>query len=106
MSTSRTQAARSLDNLKGLLDERAELHMAKKRIEEQIASLDEVIRPVLADRGAIVYNGYEHKVTKSAGRKTVDYKAMAEDYNIDLEDYTKVGAPSTRYTISKVEELD
>jgi len=96
----------ALDNLKPMLDERADLHAAKKRIEDQIKALDEVIRPVLAERGAVVYNGWEHSVVKTPGRKTYDYKQMAEDYEIDLEDYAKPGAPSTRYTLRKVEELD
>jgi hypothetical protein len=105
MKTSRTKAANSLDNVKAMLDERADLHMAKKRIEEQIKSLDEVLRPVIADRGRIVCNGWEHNVVKRAGRKSVDYKAMAEDYDIDLTDYTKEGSPYTVYEIKKVEEL-
>jgi hypothetical protein len=105
MTRTKQQAASSLDNIKPLLEERAELHMAKKRIEDRIKAVDEAIRPVLADRGAVVYNGYEHNVTKVPGRKSVDYKQMAEDYNIDIEDYTKEGAPSTRYVIKSVEEL-
>ena len=103
--TSTTQVQSSLDNYKGLMDERAELHMAKARIDARIKELDETLRPVLADRGEIVWNGYRHEVTMTAGRKTVDYKAMAEDYGIDLDAYTKVGKPSSRYTVKAVQEL-
>lgn len=107
MKTSTQPVGNSLDNLKPMLDERADLHAAKKRIEEQIAALDEVIRPVLANRDKpVVYNGWEHSVTKVPGRTTYDYKQMAEDYGIDLADYAKQGAPSTRYVLKKIEELE
>ena len=105
MTNSNSAATSSLDNLKPLLDERAELAMAKKRIEDRIKTLDGEIRPMLEGRGEIVYNGYTHSVTKVPGRKSVDYKAMAEDHNIDLDDYAKVGAPSTRYNLKAVNEL-
>lgn len=105
MRTSKKRQENSLDNLKPMLDERAELYAAKKRIEQQLADLDEVIRPVLVEHGAVVWNGWEHSVTKTAGRKSVNYKKMAEDYDIDLEMYTEVGAPSTRYVLKQVEEI-
>lgn len=103
--SSMTQQKSSLDNYKAMLDERAELHMSKKRIEEKIKELDEALKPALADKGPLIYNGYQHEVKSVAGRKSVDYKQMAEDYGIDLEDYTKVGAPSMRYEIKRVNEL-
>jgi hypothetical protein len=102
---SKSQQTSSLDNLKALLDERAELWASIKRMEERAKELDEVIRPVLADRGPQVHNGYQFEVKTTAGRKTVDYKAMAEDYNIDMEPYSKVGAPSTRFEIKRVNEI-
>lgn len=94
-----------LDNYKPIMDERAELQRSKKRIEERIKELDEVLRPVLVDRGELVHNGFSFKVDMVAGRKTVDYKAMADDFDIDLENYTKVGKPSTRFTIKPVNEI-
>ena len=103
--TSNKQASGSLDNVKALMDERAELWLSKKRIEEKIAELDEDLKPLLAGRGPIVCNGYQHEVKTVKGRTTVDYKAMAEDYSIDLADYSKVGKPSARYEIKAVNEL-
>ena len=102
--TLKTQAASSFDNIKVMMDERAELWMSKKRIEEKIASLDAVLKPALADKGAMVYNGYQHEVKLVSGRTTYDYKAMTAD-GIDLEPYTKTGAPSSRYEIKRVNEL-
>lgn len=105
MTNSKQQAAQSLDNVKPLMDERAELHMTKKRIEERIKELDETLRPVLVGQGELVHNGYMFKVDAVPGRRTVDYKAMAEDFNIDLEDYTKVGKPSSRFTVKPIKEV-
>lgn len=102
--TSKAQPAASLDNLKPLLEERALLQQAKKRLEAQIEKLDKDIRPVLAGRGAVVYNGFQFEVGVTAGRTTYDYKAMEAD-GVDLELYKKVGSPSTRFTIKEVNEL-
>ena len=103
--TSKQQAVVSLDNYKPLMDERAELARSKKRIEERIRELDEALRPALLNRGEIIYGGFSFKVDAVPGRKSVDYKRMAEDYSINLDDYTKIGAPSSRFTIKPVNEL-
>ncbi|MDJ0827779.1 MAG: hypothetical protein QNJ16_20010 [Rhodobacter sp.] len=102
--TSTQQQMASLDNFKPLLDERADLYSAKKRIEERIKELDEELRPVLMDRGAVIWNGYEFDVKSVQGRTTYDYKKMIED-GIDLGPYKKIGAPSTRFTVKPVQEL-
>lgn len=102
--SSKPEVQTSLDNVKPLLDERGELHMAKKRIEDRIKQLDEDLRPVLAGRGAFVHNGYQFEVAITAGRTSYDYKAMAAD-GIDISKYAKVGAPSTRFTVKAVQEL-
>ena len=99
------QAQGSLDNFKPLLDERADLYRSKKRIEERIKELDEALRPTLEGRGAVIWNGYQFEVTAIPGRTTYDYKMMEAD-GIDLEPYKKVGAPSTRFNIKPVKELD
>lgn len=104
MTNSKQQALPSLDNVKPLLDERAELHASKKRIEDRISELDEVLRPMLQGRGALVYNGYEFHVAVTPGRTSYDYKAMAAD-GIDIDRYAKVGAPSTRFTLKRVQEI-
>lgn len=93
-----------MDNLKPLLDERAELAMSKKRIEDRIKVLDEDLRPVLNGRGSVVHNGYQFEVTTAKGRTTYDTKAMAAD-GIDIEAYSKTGAPSTRFTVKAVNEI-
>lgn len=98
------QGVSSLDNYKPLMDERAELTTAKKRIDDRIKELDEALRPALNNRGPVIYGGYEFEVKAVAGRKTYDYKAMLED-GIDLEPYVKVGAPTTRFSIKPVNEI-
>lgn len=102
--SSKKQAANSLDNMKPLMDERADLYRSKKRIEDRIAEVDEVLRPALVGRGEVVWNGFAFKVDEVAGRKTYDTKAMAAD-GIDIEKYAKVGAPSSRFTIKPVTEI-
>jgi hypothetical protein len=99
------QAKSSLDNFKPLMSERAALHMAKKDIEEQIKAIDADLRPMLDGLGTIIHDGFSFKVTVAAGRNTVDHKKMAEDYGIDAEEYTKTGAPSSRFTIAEVTDI-
>lgn len=105
MNSNVSQPASSLDNYKPMMDERAELYEQKKAIDARIEELDEALRPSLADRGELIHNGYSFKVDITAGRKTVDYKQMAADFGIDLDAYTKQGAPSTRFSIKKVNQL-
>lgn len=98
------QASASLDNYKPLMDERAELAMSKKRIEERIKELDEALRPALVEHGEIIYNGYSFNVTTIPGRTTYDYKAAIAD-GVDLDPYKKVGKPSTRFVLKPVSEI-
>lgn len=102
--TLKKQQRNSLDNYKALLDERAELYLDKKEIEDRIKELDADLRPVLEGRGAVVWNGFQFEVSVTAGRITYDTKAMLED-GMDLEPYRKEGKPSTRFTIKQVKEL-
>ena len=104
-NSKKVQNGSSLDNIKPMLSERAQLHMKKKQIEDKIKKLDEALRPVLLDYGqAVQYEGFTFEVTQQQGRTSYDYKAMAED-GIDLEPYKKVGAPSTRFVIKEVAEI-
>ena len=113
-ANSKTQAAPSsaktgklnLDNHKPALEERGKLHVLKKDIEARIKQLDEELRPILQGQGEIMYAGFTFKVDVAAGRSTVDYKQIIEDYNVtNVEDYTNVGAPSTRFTIKEVASI-
>lgn len=108
MSNSKKPEANSLDNYKPMLDERAELAMSKKRIEERIKELDELLRPVLEGRGDVIYNGYSFNCKLVAGRKTLDKGAVSEfveQHGAHLEDFEKVGAPYTTFTVKRVNEL-
>lgn len=107
--TSMKQAnASSLDNYKPLLDERAELHRSKKRIEDRIKELDEALRPALVGRGELIYNGFAFKVEQVAGRTTLNKKALTDFLGAlghDIAEFESVGKPSSRFTIKQVEEL-
>jgi len=102
---SATQVQSSLDNYKGLLKERGDLYLEKQRIEDRIKVIDGDLRPALEGRGEVVSQGYSFKCDITAGRKTVDYKKMADDYNIDMAEYTKVGKPSSRFTVKEVSTI-
>lgn len=102
--TLKKPAGSSLDNMKPLMDERAELHASKKRIEERIKEIDMDLRPSLVGRGPIVYNGYQFQVQERPGRVTYDTKKMLED-GMDLSNYEKVGKPTTVFTVKAVNEL-
>jgi len=104
--TQNSQANASLDNLKTLMDERAELTQSKKRIEGRIKELDTVLRPMLEGKGDIIHNGYSFSVTAVAGRVTYDTKRMIADMGEEVMDqYKKVGAPSTRFAVKAVNTL-
>jgi len=101
MSNVATQQQPSLDNHKPALDELAALTKQKKEIDARIKALGEEVRPVLADKGKVMHNGFVFNCTLSAGRTTYDYKAMTAD-GIDVDKYKKVGAP---FTTLKIEEV-
>lgn len=95
--------ANSLDNVKPYFDEYADLRRAKERIEARMKELDPLVRPALDGKGAVIHNGYMFELRTNKGRKSYDYKAMAAD-GINVEDYAKVGAPSTSLYIKQVNE--
>jgi hypothetical protein len=91
----------NLDNVRSYMKEYGELRAIKKAAEVRLKELDEVIRPALEDKGAIVEEGYMFELKINKGRKGLD-KAAVEAAGIDLEPYYKVGAP---YTSLFVKEL-
>lgn len=98
----------SLDNHKAAMTERAELHILKKKCEERIKDLDAELRPVLAGRGEITYNGYSFKVVETAGRKTFDKVsagAAMKEKGLSIDDYYVTGAPSTTFTVKEVNSI-
>ncbi len=107
MSKTKKQAERSLDNVKSLMAERAELHMEKKEIEAEIKELDEVLRPMLEGKGKVIYNGFQHEVSMQS-RKSFNRKAAESfitDHGGKVEDFIEQGAPYTVYKISEVQQL-
>ncbi len=94
----------SLENLKPILTEYAELHVTKKTIEARLKELGEQVRPTLMGQGAVVVGDYQFDCTQQAGRKTLDKKAMEAD-GIDLEPYYKVGAPFTKLNIKEIKNV-
>ena len=94
----------SLDNVKPLLADRAKLYVLKKEVEARIDKLDEELRPMLVGRGETISDGFSFNVTSVPGRTTYDTKRMIAD-GMDLDDYTKVGAPSSRFVIKPVNAI-
>jgi hypothetical protein len=97
--------APSLDNIKPDLTEYGKLRMQMKQIEARLKELDERIRPIIAERGKLVYDGYAFNCKAVAGRKTLDKEAVGAflaEHGTKLEDFEKVGAP---YTTLSVEQL-
>ena len=94
----------SLDNIKPLMEEYALLKEQEREIQERLKELGEDIRPVLADRGELISNGFSFKCATMKGRTSYDYKLMMAD-GIDLEPYRKTGAPYTTLTVKKVETI-
>lgn len=99
------QQESSFDNLKPMMDERAKLKARRDEIDGRIKELDDHLRPALQDKGEIVYNGASFKVTTVPGRTTYDTKKMIAD-GMDLTPYEKVGAPSTRFVVKLVNEVE
>lgn len=97
----------SLDNLKGYLEEYAELKKAEKNLKARMKELDPLIRPNLADRGEVIVGNSKFECVTKPGRATFDKKLLAEAHpEIDLDAYTKRGAPFTELRITEVEKID
>ena len=107
MPKQKKQQTGSLDNVKSMMDERAELYEEKKEIEEEIKKLDEALRPMLEGKGKLVHNGYQHEVTLQS-RKSFNRK-MAESFIADnggnVDDFIDQGNPYSVYKITKVQQL-
>ena len=104
MAKSKNSPSNSLDNVKSMLDERASIKRQQDELKARAAELDEILRPVLVNRGTVVHGSYQFEVKATAGRVTYDTKAAIAD-GIDLEPYKKVGAPSTRFEIKEVKVI-
>ena len=94
----------SLDNIKPLLVEYGQLRMERDTLNARMKELEGAIRPVLVDHGEVVADGFAFTCTMTAGRKTLDKKAL-EAAGIDLEPFYKQGAPFTTLKVKTVEEL-
>ena len=98
------QQQSSLDNVRPLMQERAELWSMVNEANKRIKEIDKELKPVLMDKGAITYGGYVHEVSSVKGRTTYDVARMINDYSINEETYKRTGKPSAKYTITKVTE--
>jgi hypothetical protein len=108
MTASVKPQSASLDNMKGMLEERGQLAVLKKQCEDRIAQLDKDLRPVLEGRGEMFHAGYSFKCTLTAGRKTFDKAAameVLEPLGYTAEQFEKEGAPFTTLTVKQVQQL-
>lgn len=98
----------SLDNMRELLKERGELADFKKKAEDRIKELDEILRPALEGRGEIIAEGYSFKCTLSKGRKSIDKELLEETLRkqgLTVADFEKEGAPFTTFAVKKVQTI-
>jgi hypothetical protein len=82
--------------------------MAQKRIEKRLKELDEVVRPIIVERGKFVHGIYAFNCKQVAGRKSLDKEALIEflnDHGAKYEDFEKVGAPYTTLSVETVETI-
>ena len=97
----------SLDNIKGYLEEYAELKKAEKNLKARMKELDPLVRPSLADRGEVIVGDNKFECVTKPGRTSFDKKGLAADHpEIDMGAYEKRGAPFTELRISEVENVD
>lgn len=98
----------SLDNYKGMLEERGDLKVLLDKCEARIKELDVDLRPALEGRGELFHAGFSFKCALGAGRKTLDKAAVAEaltGFGLSIEDFEKEGAPFTTMTVKRVQSL-
>lgn len=95
----------SLDNLAPIVTALGNINEQIKLLTERKKELEAELRPVIVDKGTVVFKDYTVECFTSAGRKTLDKKAL-EAAQIDLEPYYKVGAPFTTLRIKPVAKLD
>lgn len=106
MSNTKADQANSLANHKPMMIERAQLHMDKKDIEDEIKNLDKILRPVLEGRGKVQVDNFTMEVKVVAGRKTQDkvaLEAFLAEHGKTLEDFTVMGAPYTTFSVSEAQ---
>ena len=92
----------SLDNIKPIAIELGETITKIKALEAKKKLLEAQVRPVLASVGTVQFESHQFTITEHAGRKSLDKAAMIAD-GLDVESYTKVGAPYTKMAYKRVE---
>jgi hypothetical protein len=110
MVTPSSPLANSLDNIKPLLEELLELTHVKKKIEARIKELNPQVRPSIEGRGSMLLGKYSFECKIGKGRKTLDTDRLSvylADDGLNLEDFYKVGAPTSTMTVKLLgESLD
>lgn len=96
----------SFDNLKGVLEELADLRAEIKVKQERADELGKAVKSAISGQvqdtivGNVVFS-----LRVNAGRSSFDWEAMKAD-GIDIEPYRKQGAPVSTLTVKRVNTLD
>lgn len=95
----------SFDNIKPAVIELCEITMKIKELEARKKDLEEVVKPVLADKGKLGFGDFTVNVKTMNGRKTLDKEAVAAALGVpDLSPYEKVGKPYSMTTIERIQQ--
>lgn len=87
--------------LTGLCDTRSHLHAAEKHSIKARKTVEEDIKEAMTKlgRAKVTVGKYNVSYTEVAGRRTLDKKLLIEAFG-ELDEYEKVGKPTTRLSIS------
>ncbi len=87
--------------LMGLCDVRTQWHTAEKNAAKERKTIEENIKELMTklNRALAEVGKYRVSYTEVAGRRTLDKVELEKDFG-DLEDYYKVGKPTTRLSIT------
>jgi hypothetical protein len=105
MTSDQQQPSSSLDNYRDMLNERGELAVLKKQVEDRIKQLDEDLRPALEGRGETVVGKYSFKCVLSKGRTSIDKDSLGDflkSHGTSIAAFEKEGAPFTTMTVKEV----
>jgi len=104
MTQQNAQPKASLGNLKPVLREYLDLRADIKHMEKELKSLDEQVRPAIANMGKMQLDEWTFECKEMPGRKTLD-KAALEDFlaqhGKSIADFEKAGKPYTQLRVTE-----
>ena len=90
----------NFDNIRSAAIEYAETKELIDNLTKRKEQLEKIVKPVLADQGAVMFDGFVLDAVTVEGRKTLDTKALAAVYG-DLSSFYKQGSPYIRMSVKR-----